>query len=229
MAEGVADSAGSVIGEAAYTDRNAEPAPDPAAAPHGWTWDRGDKRWRPSKQSPRRGPRAQASHQPQDPPSGGRDPDPPWMRGSAGDDGGGDDGRIPFDQVPGQVKDDIAGLMGMVGLPILAMLQAADPYCGGALAQNYEPAVDAALPLICRSPRIVRYFSEDKADWLLWGKLALALKPVGQAVIEHHVIRTVEVVRDRETGQVTVLRVQRGSRDGDHLTPPVQPEYQYTA
>jgi hypothetical protein len=136
-------------------------------------------------------------------------------------------GKLAFADVPKQVKDDIAGLTGLVGVPILSLLQQIDPYCGSALAQNFEPIVDAALPLICRSERIVRYFSEDKSDWLLWGKLALALKPVGQAILQHHVFRTVEVVRD-EHGVPHVLPRSRQGSD-DHQTPPVQPEFSYAA
>jgi len=130
--------------------------------------------------------------------------------------------------VPQQVKDDIAGLAGLVAAPILSLLQAVDPYCGTILASNLEPVVDAALPLICRSERIVRYFTQDTAgDWLLWGKLALALAPVGRAIVEHHVQGTVRVVRDEQTGAVTVERRQPGEQwaDGDHLTPRPQPAF----
>ena len=121
----------------------------------------------------------------------------------------------------------MAGLAGLVGIPILTLLQQADLYCGSVLAQNFEPIVDAALPLVCRSERIVRYFTEDKADWLLWGKLALALKPVGQAILQHHVFKTVEVVTDEKTGARMIRQRQRG--ETDHQAPPVQPEFSYAA
>jgi hypothetical protein len=137
-------------------------------------------------------------------------------------------GKLKFSEVPQQVKDDIAGMAGLVGIPILSLLQQADPYCGTALAQNFEPVVDAALPLLCRSRKIVDYFSGDKSDWLLWGKLALALKPVGQAILEHHVFRTVEVVRD-ENGVPRIQPRMRGGQEGDHLTPPAAPEFSYAA
>jgi hypothetical protein len=130
--------------------------------------------------------------------------------------------------VPQQVKDDIAGLAGLVATPILSLLQAVDPYCGTILAQNFEPVVDATLPLICRSERIVNYFRDETAgDWLLWGKLAMALKPFAQAVVEHHILGRVQVIRDPQTGAVTIERRERGGEPGhgDHLTPHAQPAY----
>ena len=153
-------------------------------------------------------------------PEGERDPAPGW----AGPDQPQAKKRQTIGDVPKQVVDDIAGFGGLVATPILALLQQADPYCGTVLAQNFSPILDATLPIICRSEKIVKYFSEDKSDWMLWGKLAIALAPVAKAVADHHIFHTVEVRRDENTGQVQVLRVQPDSH-GDHLTPPVQPEY----
>jgi hypothetical protein len=225
MGEGVADNSGTVVGEPAFTDRGQEPAADPVHAPHGWTWDRADKRWRPSKQSPRRGPKAQRppDSAPAPDAGAGRDPDPGWLSRDREDPR---PARLRMEDIPRQVTDDIAGLAGLVGTPILAVLQQADPYCGTALAQSYEGIVDATIPLICRSEKVVAYFTGDKSDWLLWGKLAMALAPVARAVTEHHIIRTVEVVRDPETGAVSVKRVTRTqSEHGDHLQPQAQPSY----
>jgi hypothetical protein len=237
MAEGVKSSGGTVtetLSSSGKREIPPEPAEDTDRAPRGWRFDKQHWRWVP-RLAPGRKPKNDARSEDQ---TGGartpwaesraddveRDPDPGWMREPI------DDrpvGKIAFGEVPQQVKDDIAGLTGLVGIPILSLLQQIDPYCGSALAQNFEPTVDAALPLICRSERIVRYFADDKSDWLLWGKLALALKPVGQAILQHHVFRTVEVVRD-EHG---VPHVQPRSRGGetDHQTPPVQPEFSYAA
>lgn len=123
----------------------------------------------------------------------------------------------------------MAGFAGLVGAPVLALLKQADPYCGSVLAENYEPIVDAVLPLLCRSEKIVRYFSGDQSDWLLWGKLALVLAPVGRAIVEHHVFRSVEVVRDPETGIIQVVRRGRDSGPGDPLLPPAARSFSYAA
>lgn len=217
-----------------HNDPTHKPPPD-AAAPRGYTWNRGTRAWAPkvkgqilykaaAAEAPRDEPRAAAA---QDEPQG--DPEPGWFREDAqpqAETRGGK--KLSLEDVPQQVRDDIAGFAGLVGAPLLAMLQQADPYCGSALAQSFEPIVDACLPLICRSEKIVRYFTGDQSDWLLWGKLALALRPVAQAVLQHHVLKTVEVVRDVNTGQVRVVERKRGPGHGDHLTPP-QPEMQYAA
>jgi len=214
-----------------HNDSARKPPPD-AAGPRGYTWNRQSRAWiptvrgdvlyKPENGKPREEPRPAAA---QDEPQG--DPEPGWFREDEPQAVRAGKGRqLSFDDVPQQVKDDIAGLAGLVGAPVLAMLQQADPYCGSVLAQSFEPIVDACLPLLCRSEKIVRYFTGDQSDWLLWGKLAMALAPVARAVIAHHVTRTVEVVRDKETGAVQVLPRDRGEPGhGDHLTPPQQPAY----
>lgn len=215
-------------------DREARPEPDSAAAPHGWTWDRSVGRWRPAKKRGNypRGKAAQAEpagdNEPgpgADPDSSPKDPDPGWFAGGQPDPS--KPRRLSIDEVPREVVNDIAGLAGLVGAPVLAMLQSADPYCGSILAQNFEPIIDATLPLICRSEKIVAYFTGDKSDWLLWGKLAMALAPVARAVLDHHILRRIDVIRDPATGAFQVVpRRQGGPAMGDHLQPPqAQPDY----
>lgn len=237
MPEGLLTAGGIAAGVHDDPDRPPEPS---AEAPRGWTMDRRSKTWKPRQRGPvlfrgdagsapdgdgpgdtDAGARAEGGNQ--------RDPDPAWLRDDT-EPGKADDGKIAFADVPKEVKDDIAGLAGLVGTPILAMLQQIDPYCGTILAQSYEGIIDATLPLICRSKKIVKYFSaEDQTDWLLWGKLALALKPFAQAVIQHHVLKTVQLVEDAE-GQIYPVKVSRGQTEhGDGLTPQPQPEYSYQA
>ena len=225
MAEGVKSADGAVAESEprAAGGKPPEPDPDPERAPRGWRWDSGQRRWVPRlspgrKKKAARDPGTEPASEPGDAP---RDPAPGWMRE---DSPRMVQANLPFDEVPQEVKDDIAGLAGLIGVPLLAMLEQIDPYCGQALRYSYEPVIDAALPLICRSSKIVAYFAEDKADWLLWGKLALALKPVGQAILEHHVFRTVEVVRDKDGRRVA--RPRAGRQQGDQLQPPAQPEQQ---
>lgn len=249
MPEGVA-VAGQVTAGGVHDDPDAPP-PASQHAPKGWTWDRGSKSWKPRQRGPQVWQPGADSHPypptapggvaaavmnqfgqqeqfPHDPPAGDpRDPAPSWMAEDAKEPAA---APLRLEDVPQAVKDDIAGLAGLVATPILAMLASVDPYCGGALKDAFGDVLDATLPVICRSERIVRYFTEDTADWLLWGKIALALGPVGKAVAEHHIFRTVQVSRDPATGQVTILRASRP--DGQHLTPQVQPEYspeQYAA
>lgn len=241
MPEGVAVAGGPVLAGAVHDDPSQPPPPGPAA-PKGWTWNRSERVWQPRRRGsvkwqPAAGNEPAAPEELASVSELGRDPAPGWAQPSsaAGRDAsaaarGDGSQQLSFDDVPQQVKDDIAGFAGLVGTPILAVARSIDPYCGGALAENFENVVDKTLPLICRSERIVKYFSEDTADWLLWGKVAMALAPVGKAIAEHHILHTVEVVRDEKTGAVTIKRV---SKDGPNLaqtlTPPAADPQAYAA
>jgi hypothetical protein len=201
-------------------------------APFGWMQDPVTGERRPKKR-PGRQAKSPPAESPPDAPAGepsppAGDPAPSW---AGQDPAEGKSEKLTIAQVPQAVQDDIAGLGGLIATPILALAQQLDPYCGGALAASFGSVMDATLPIICRSEKIVRYFQEDTADWLLWGKLAMALAPVGKAIAEHHIFRTVQVVRDEKTGVVSVVRGRAGQPSGN-LQPPAQPEYdasQYAA
>lgn len=233
MPEGLMTSGGAVGAVHDSQDRPPEPG---AEAPRGWTWSRPGKRWVPRQRGPVLwsaddapgavrvdGPdtavRAGAGD--------GRDPAPSWLRRDTKPDPG-DQPNLRIEDVPAQVRDDMAGMAGLVGAPFLAMLQQVDPYCGTILAQSYEGVVEAVLPLLCRSPKVVAYFTGDKSDWLLWGKLAMALAPFARAVMEHHIVRSVRVVRD-DDGSVRIERGRQEDDDGGHLVPPGAPEFSYQA
>lgn len=241
MPEGVATADGQVA-QGVHDDPDSPP-PASAEAPKGWAWRRGSRSWAPRQRGPvlwhgepgvpgadASGPDA-GGHREAAPGPEQHDPEPSWMRpdGGAGDSSKASGGKLKFDDVPQAVKDDMAGLAGLVATPVLALLQQADPYCGTILAQNFEPVLDATLPLICRSEKIVKYFTEDQADWLLWGKLAMALAPVAKAFADHHIFRTVEVVKDPKTGQVTIQPSKKKQGRADHLTPPVPAQQQQYA
>jgi hypothetical protein len=238
MPEGLLTDGGTVTGTVRDNqDRQPDPTPD---APRGWTWDRRGKHWIPRQRGPvlwnegtdaRQAPGNLRVDDP-DPAvragaGDGRDPAPGWFRPGAGPDSG-EGGKLRIEDVPAQVRDDMAGMAGLVGAPVLAMLQQADPYCGTILAQSYENVIDAVLPLLCRSPKVVAYFTGDKSDWLLWGKLAMALAPFARAVMEHHVVRSVRVVRE-DDGSVRIERGRGEPDDGGHLVPPGAAEFSYQA
>jgi hypothetical protein len=81
---------------------------------------------------------------------------------------------------------------------------------------------------MCRSERVIKFMTSTGGGFMDYVALGLALAPVGKAIADHHIFRTVDVVRD-EQGQVHVVRRERGTQyGGDHLTPP-QPQMQYAA
>ena len=128
------------------------------------------------------------------------DPDPAHLKASAPR-----VKRAP-PKVTKAVKDDIAASCGMVGMLLLPPIAARDPYCGGALTDNFQAITDAVVPLLCRSATVVGFFTDTTGDFMLWFKLAMALAPVGLAVGEHHVLKTVEIQQDKETGEVFAVK-----------------------
>ena len=96
-------------------------------------------------------------------------------------------------KVTAKTKGDMTAAVGMVGMIVLPPLVAKDPYCGGALTDNFQAIADALVPLLCRSQKVVSFFTEDASDWMLWFKLAMALAPVAVAVGQHHILKTVKI------------------------------------
>ena len=97
-------------------------------------------------------------------------------------------------KVTAQTKRDMSAAVGMVGMLVLPPVVKADPYCGGALTDNFQAIAEALVPLLCKSERVVSFFTEEASDWMLWWKLAVALAPVAMAVGQHHLLKTVQIV-----------------------------------
>ena len=185
------------------TDKANPPPDDAVKAPHGWMWDRPRKTWRPRK-APAKGGWGYhrgsigngkvAETDKADVDMG------PFERDIAGDDPAPSYASRPAPKVPkvppkvtAKTKGDMTAAVGMVGMIVLPPLAAKDPYCGGALTENFQAIADALVPLLCRSQKVVSFFTEDASDWMLWFKLAIALAPVAVAVGQHHILKTVKI------------------------------------
>lgn len=64
-----------------------------------------------------------------------------------------------------------------------------DPHCGGAAFAQREEITKALIPLVCKNPTLLRWFTATDAPFMDFMALFLALKPVGQAVWQHHVAK----------------------------------------
>lgn len=203
MAEGVKDAGGEGIVGAAATD--VEPPPDPVEAPYGYTRDKKvPGGWRPKKRPGRGGrpkPEPDASehsdtgdHPFADPYADGRDPQPSWYAGAKKGE--------PYKASPAEQNDVAALLALMYSVPADFLLQV-DPYCFGELNANLGQVVDATVPIICRSETVVKYVT-GSSGLILWIKLAAAFRPFGVAVWRHHVVHTVQLQQDEETGETFV-------------------------
>jgi len=186
-------------------DKSTPPPDDPERAPFGWRWDTKTKEWKVKRSAGGRksgaawlGKRAEpepdmAEFQ-RDLDS--EDPAPAYATG--------DGPKVPKSRpkVSAKVKGEITGAVGMVGMLVGPALMSADPYCGGALMDNWQKIAEAVVPLLCQSVTVVGFFTDQSLDWLLWFKLAIVLAPVAAAVGRHHIMKTVELQQDEATGDV---------------------------
>lgn len=85
-----------------------------------------------------------------------------------------------------QVKDALA-LVVKVPAGIVAMR---DPICGGALKDQADDIIKAAVPIICRNPTMLAWFTAANAPWLDIVGLMMAFGPVVSTVYSHHVSHT---------------------------------------
>jgi hypothetical protein len=85
-----------------------------------------------------------------------------------------------------QVADALFLIQSIIG----GGLQLRDPVCGGAILENAQNVADKAVPIICRNPAWLRWFTES-TGFLDVIALLVALQPVGATIWRHHVTHTV--------------------------------------
>jgi hypothetical protein len=114
------------------------------------------------------------------------DPDPSWLDQATG--------SLPSGNVPvtKQVENDVRAMLAVASLIPADVMAVADPYCAGAYAQALPQIIDAAVPIICRSQRVLQ-FVLGKQGFVEWIRLAAAFKPVFAAVWAHHIVHTVQL------------------------------------
>lgn len=186
MAEGVkdADADGVVSG-----GTDVEPPDDPDAAPYGWTRDKNAAGgWRAKKRPGRGGNKRPPQDEPEQAPADdGRDPEPSWREPAAAK-------KEPYKASKSE-QNEVAALLGLFYSVPADFLLTVDPYCFGALNANLESVVDATVPLICRSEKVVKYVT-GASGLILWIRLLVSLKPVFVAAWQHHVIHSVHLEQD---------------------------------
>lgn len=93
------------------------------------------------------------------------------------------------------IKRQVAdSLTMMITVPAGIMLFR-DPVCAGAVLEHVDNIVDKLVPLVTRSPAMLRWFTEG-AGYMDWLALATALAPVARTIWNHH---TGEQEEDRAT------------------------------
>lgn len=107
--------------------------------------------------------------------------------------------------LPQQIQDEIAGLLGLMMMIPAESLMMLDPYCAQAWMSCSADMVKAMVPLIAKSERAVAFVVA--ADGLmLWLNLAVAAKPFLHALIAHHVTKSVQTARDEQGRRVVQQR-----------------------
>lgn len=98
-------------------------------------------------------------------------------------------------KVTAAVRNDITGKLAFwLALPAEPWLRV-DPYCGGVYADQVDQIALKMSPLICQSPDLVRWFSKS-TTFILWTELGIAVRPVVEAIIAHHVTKRIALDSD---------------------------------
>lgn len=97
----------------------------------------------------------------------------------------------PTKAVQNQVAD---ALTMMITLPA-GVLAFRDPICGGAVLGQADEVVAKLVPIVCRNPAMLRWFTEG-AGYMDFFALATALFPIARTVWAHHVTRSIGMEED---------------------------------
>lgn len=101
--------------------------------------------------------------------------------------------KTPKAGVPGKAtaaqKRQVADALVLIQTMIGGTLQMRDPVCGHAVLDHAENVADKAVPIICRNPAWLRWFTGSTGFLDILG-LAVALKPVAATVWGHHMTHT---------------------------------------
>lgn len=97
----------------------------------------------------------------------------------------------PTKAVQTQVAD---ALTMMITLPA-GVLAFRDPICGSAILDQADEVVAKLVPIVCRNPAMLRWFTEG-AGYLDFFALATALFPIARTIWAHHVTHSIGIELD---------------------------------
>jgi hypothetical protein len=123
---------------------------------------------------------------------------------------GQEDHRKPTIRVTKKVRDDIEGKVAMMIMMTSMLLQTKDEVCGKALEDNGPTIAQKFVPIICKSPELVRWFTKG-GNYTAWLDLCMALWPVLTVAFGHHVSHSIQDTKPQPG--------QNGNRPGLHAVP----------
>lgn len=97
-------------------------------------------------------------------------------------------------RVAAALRADIVAKIGFV-LEMPARLWAMrDPICGGTFVQAVPDTADSLADFVCESPEMLEWFTAGPVSgFMKWFKLMMALAPVGQVAVAHHIYHSIEL------------------------------------
>jgi hypothetical protein len=86
-----------------------------------------------------------------------------------------------------RIAGEIEAYIEMAAIPIVMR----DEVCGGAIHAQAKPMADAIANILSRYPDLAHKFLATGVlgDWL---KLVLAIKPIAEAIYQHHIVKPVD-------------------------------------
>ena len=102
----------------------------------------------------------------------------------------------PTKAVQSQVAD---ALTMMITLPA-GVLAFRDPICGGAVLDQADEVVAKLVPIVCRNPAMLRWFTEG-AGYMDFFALATAVFPIARTIWSHHVTHTIGMGEEEDGDQ----------------------------
>lgn len=85
-----------------------------------------------------------------------------------------------------EIKDTLVML---ISLPAATLLFK-DPICANAILDNVDNVAEKLVPIICRNPTMLRWFTEG-GGYMDYFALAMACAPIAKTVYTHHVSKSI--------------------------------------
>jgi hypothetical protein len=121
------------------------------------------------------------------------------------------------------IQENLGTYLSIVGMTA----EMIDPYCGGAIAANFDNMVQKWSKVIAHYPKAAQLFLDGTGGIIFtWIGALQATWPFLYAVYQHHLARTITIGPD---GRVYRKGEQPNPSNNGQVPDPLQPQFQYSA
>jgi hypothetical protein len=121
------------------------------------------------------------------------------------------------------IQENLGTYLSIVGMTA----EMIDPYCGGAVAANFDNMVSKWSKVIAHYPKAAALFMDGTGGIIFtWIGALQATWPVLYAIYQHHLAKTIAIAPN---GQVYRKGTQPNPANNGQFVDPLQPEFQYSA